>query len=145
MVGAQGLCPVSVGGVQPHQQPIGALPQRVEREQPFRVRHGSGAVTGRRGQLGELGQGCREPGREPFPLLDHPVIVGAIEQRAPVVRHRVPQAVRPAVGVGIVEQCLEVGDVDHGGRLGTPPQRIRRGLDSSRRRAACVRRRVCSR
>jgi hypothetical protein len=126
VVHAQRPGPVAARVVQPHQEPVGLLVQGVVLEEPLRVRDRPGLVAAGSEQRGQTLERLEEGPPEPVPLVDQPLVVGALEQVPPVQLDRHPQGVDGAV-VGLALRprggLLEGGDVQPAGRVRPPPQR----------------------
>ena len=83
MVGTKGLGAISTRVVQPHQLPIGLLPQRVDAQQPLGVRDRLGKLTGRLAQSRRFGESVEVPAPQPLAISKQP-IVGQSSIRSPV-------------------------------------------------------------
>ena len=124
VVGPQRPGPVAAGVVQPHQEPVGRLPERVLAQEPLGVADRRGVLAPGLQQLGQPLQGLQVAPAQPLPLLQQPLVVAALEQVAPVQLDRLAQGGELLAGLpGPGRRRLEGGHVQPEGGVVPPPER----------------------
>jgi hypothetical protein len=124
--------PVPLCIMQPHEHPVGLLPQWVGPQQPLRVPGRLGMVAAALQQRNQALQRLEVGLAESLALAEQPLVVGPFEQVAPVEIDRVPQRRHRLVALpGARERqgLLEGRHVHPVGGVPPPPQRPRRHLD----------------
>ncbi len=122
MVCAQRPHSIARGGVEGDQTPVRRLAQRILPQEPLRIADRLCEPPPRLELLDEALESARVEPREPFALLQQPLVVVALEQLAPVRLDRVFEA---ALGEGAFERR----DVEPQRYVGMPLQRARTGVD----------------
>jgi hypothetical protein len=121
---------IAVRVVQPHQQAVRLLVQRVVPQQPLGARDRLGLVAGPSEEVGKLRQRRPVLLAQPLAILGQPLVVGALEQVAAVERNSLAQRIQVLRGLARCsrQRILERRDVEPGRRVGAPAQRSRRQL-----------------
>jgi hypothetical protein len=129
VVGAKRPGPVAAGVVEPHQHPVGGLAERVRPQDPLRVRDRLGVLAPGLHQLDQPFEGLEPAPPQPFPLLQQPLVVAALQQVTPVQLDGLTQGRHLLVGplgpVGPGDRALEGGQVDPARGALPPPERPR--------------------
>ena len=124
VVGAHRTRAVAACVVQAHQCAVGVLAQGVGAHEPL------GAADRRRPVLALLQlfleplEGIEVEAAQPLALLEHPLVVAALDQVAGIGLDRRLQA-------GVGDRLLEVREVELEGRVGAPAQRARGDLEEA--------------
>jgi hypothetical protein len=114
--------PVAAGSVQPHEQPVGGLAQRVLALEALRVPDRLGVLAAGRQLRREAFERLEEAPAQPLARLQHPVVVAAFQQVTSVPRHCLAERVA-------VQRSLERGDVEPERRIRAPLERPLRHLE----------------
>lgn len=116
VVGAKGPGPVTRGVVEADQQPVGLLAERVVPQEPLGIADRLGEATLCLEVLGEVLEGAEVELPQALALLEHPVVVVALDQVAAV---RLDRVLQTTLRDGLLERL----HVDPHRHLLAPPQR----------------------
>jgi hypothetical protein len=124
--------PVPARVMQPHEEPVRLLAERVVSQESLGVQDRLGVFAARLENRGQTLKGLQIALAEPLALVKEPLIVAAFEKVSRVELDGFPQRGEAAVGVFPLcprERLLESGDVEPEGCVGPPPERPRRHVE----------------